>query len=95
MNKRLIFIYGLIFIISTITFAQKRAFTIDDLYKVKNVSSPVLSNSGEKIAFTVAEFDLPKGKSYNSIYLMDTQGSSLKDISEKFTRSILSSLVIQ
>jgi dipeptidyl aminopeptidase/acylaminoacyl peptidase len=69
--------------ISTISFAQKRAFTIEDLYKVKNVSAPVLSNSGEKIAFTVSESDLPKGKTISTVYVMSKNGASLVSISEK------------
>ena len=70
-------------VITAISFPQKRAFTIEDLYKVKNVSAPVLSNSGEKIAFTVSESDLPKGKSTNTVYVMNINGSSLVNISEK------------
>jgi dipeptidyl aminopeptidase/acylaminoacyl peptidase len=69
--------------ISTISFPQKRAFTIEDLYKVKNVSAPVLSNSGEKIAFTVSESDLPKGKTISTVYVMSKNGASLVSISEK------------
>jgi dipeptidyl aminopeptidase/acylaminoacyl peptidase len=63
--------------------AQKRAFTIEDLYKVKNVGSPVLSNSGDKIAYTVSESDLSKGKTINNLYVMNTNGSSLVNVSEK------------
>ena len=80
--------YLSLFLIIVFTFtvsAQKRVFTIEDLYKVKNVGSPVLSNKGDKIAFTVTEYDLPKGKTINNIYLMNTNGSSLVNISEKMT----------
>ena len=63
--------------------AQKRAFTIEDLYKVKNVSAPVLSNSGQQIVYTVTEYDLPKGKTINNVYVMNTNGSSLINVSEK------------
>lgn len=73
-----------LFIVLTLTAsAQKRAFTIEDLYKVKNVSVPVLSNSGEKIAFTVSESDLSKGKTISTVYIMNKNGSSLISISEK------------
>ncbi|HCY76758.1 MAG TPA: peptidase S9 [Ignavibacteriales bacterium] len=75
----------LIVVISFTVSAQKRAFTIEDLYKVKNVGSPVLSNKGDKIAFTVTEYDLPKGKTINNIFVMNTNGSSLVNISEKMT----------
>lgn len=73
----------LLLIISVSISAQKRAFTIEDLYKVKNVSSPVLSNSGDKIAYTVSESDLSKGKTINTVYVMNTIGSSLVSISDK------------
>ncbi len=63
---------------------QKRAFTIEDLYKIKNVGSPVLSNSGEKIAFTVSESFLTEGKTQTSIYVMNTKGGDLNIVSEKF-----------
>lgn len=69
--------------ITALSFPQKRTFTIEDLYKVKNVSVPVLSNSGEKIAFTVSESDLPKGKTINTVYVMNKNGSSLINVSEK------------
>ena len=78
--------YCLFFLVLVLTVsinAQKRAFTIEDLYKVKNVSAPVLSNSGQKIAFTVTEYDLPKGKTITNVYVMNTNGSSLINVSEK------------
>ena len=78
------FLSVFLFIVIALTAsAQKRAFTIEDLYKVKNVSAPVLSNSGEKIAFTVSESDLPKGKTISTVYVMSTNGASLVNISEK------------
>ena len=70
-------------LIGSVSFPQKRAFTIEDLYKVNNVSVPVLSNSGEKIAFTVSESDLPKGKSIITVYVINKNGSSLINVSEK------------
>ncbi|MDP2363578.1 MAG: S9 family peptidase, partial [Ignavibacteria bacterium] len=78
--------YGLYVIVLALAIsinAQKRAFTIEDLYKVKYVSAPVLSNSGQQIAFTVTEYDLPKGKTVNDVYVMNTNGSSLINVSEK------------
>ena len=86
MTIKLIFANLFVFLLIVISFsvnAQKRAFTIEDLYKVKNVSSPVLSNSGEKIAFTVSESDLSTGKTNTIVYIMNTNGSSLVNVSEK------------
>lgn len=81
MNTKKYFLFLMILLVSFSVIAQKRAFTIEDLYKIKNVSAPVLSNSGEKIAFTVTEYDLPKGKTITNLYVMDTNGSSLVSVS--------------
>lgn len=62
--------------------AQKKAFTIEDLYKVKYVGSPALSNSGDKIAFTVTESFLSDGKTSTTIFVMNTNGGDLKNVSE-------------
>ncbi len=62
-------------------FPQKKAFTIDDLYKIKNVGSPVVSPSGRKVSFTVNEYNLKKGSSNTDIYIMNADGSGLKNIS--------------
>jgi dipeptidyl aminopeptidase/acylaminoacyl peptidase len=66
--------------------AQKKAFTIEDLYKVKNVGSPVISPSGNKIAFTLTDYNLEEGKSNADIYILYPDGYieniSSKDISE-------------
>ena len=81
MNAKNYLLFLVVLIVSFSVSAQKRAFTIEDLYKIKNVSAPVLSNSGEKIAFTVTEYDLPKGKTINNVYVMNTNGSSLISVS--------------
>lgn len=73
----------LVVLLSSFAIPQKKAFTIDDLYRIKGVGAPVLSNSGNRIAFTVSESDLAKGKSSSSLYVMNTNGSSLVDITEK------------
>ncbi len=76
-------LFFLVLVLAISISAQKRAFTIEDLYKVKNVSAPMLSNSGEKIVYAVSESDLAKGLTNNTIYAMNTNGSSLINISEK------------
>jgi dipeptidyl aminopeptidase/acylaminoacyl peptidase len=58
--------------------AQKRAFTIADLYRLKGVSDPQYSPDGTKIAFVVSESDLPKGTSNSDIYLIEADGTGLR-----------------
>jgi len=83
MSAKNCFSVFLLIVISFSVSAQKRAFTIEDLYKVKNVSAPVLSNSGDKLVYAVSESDLAKGQTNTTVYVMNTNGSSLVNVSEK------------
>jgi len=60
--------------------AQKKAFTIKDLYDVKSVGAPVISNDGTKILFTVTEQFLKEGKTNTEIYVVNSDGTHLKKI---------------
>ncbi len=59
---------------------QKRAFTIADLYKLKGIADPQLSPDGKKIAFVVTENFLEQGKSNQDIYVMNSDGSDIKNL---------------
>ncbi len=72
--------FFIIIILSTIVFPQKSAFTISDLYKIRNVGAPVISYDGKMIAFTIIDNDLPKGTSTTKIYVMSEDGLNLKSI---------------
>ena len=84
--KRNLFLAVILLLGITNLFAQKKAFTIEDLYKVKNVTSPVVSPSGNKIAFTVTDYNLEQGKSNTDVYILYKDGAteniSSKDVSE-------------
>jgi len=84
--KQNLFLSVLLIFINFNLFAQKRAFTIEDLYRVKNVGSPVVSPTGNKIAFTVTDYSLKEGKSNSDIYILYPDGAmeniSSKDVSE-------------
>ncbi len=72
--------FFIIIILNTIVFPQKSAFTISDLYRIRNVGAPVISYDGKMIAFTITDNDLPKGTSTTKIYIMNENGSNLKSI---------------
>ena len=55
---------------------QKRAFTLADLYKIRNVEDPQFSPDGKKIAFVAGEDDLAVGKTHAAIYVMDSDGAN-------------------
>jgi len=41
--------------------AQKRAFTIEDLYRLRTIEDPQISPDGKQIAFVVHEDNLAQG----------------------------------
>ncbi len=48
--------------------AEKRPFTIDDLYRLKGVSGLALSPSGDRLAFEVSSTDLRKAERNTDLY---------------------------
>ena len=62
--------------------AQKRAFTIEDLYKVKGVSSVSLSPDGKTICYTSSSSSLKNQTSTSDIFVMNADGSHVKALTE-------------
>ena len=77
--KKLI-ILTLILVIVLPIYAQKHAFTIEDLYKIKNVADPQISPDGKRIVFVITSFDLKNGSSNSDIYLIDSDGSNMRQM---------------
>lgn len=82
MKKYLLFSFILVLLFSIIN-AQKKAFTIEDIYKVKSVSAPSLSHNGKHLVYTVTESDLKKSTSNTQIYLMNADGSNIRQLTNK------------
>ena len=64
------------------TLGEKRAFTIKDLYEIKNVVDPQYSPDGKRIAFSATTYDLGKGKSNADIWLVNADGNGLRKMTE-------------
>ncbi len=79
-RMKLLFASVLTVILLNVGFAQKRPFTIADLYKLKSVESPKFSPDGKKILFTVKEDVLETAKSNTEIYVMNADGSGVKKL---------------
>ncbi|MGE5683425.1 MAG: prolyl oligopeptidase family serine peptidase [Bacillota bacterium] len=77
MNRR-IFTVFIFFLIIPGLFAQKKPFTIADLYRIKTVGNPELSPDGKQVVYTVTESFLEKGKTNSDIYIMNADGSDSK-----------------
>jgi len=78
--KRILPIASLI-LLAVLSQAQlKRAFTIEDLYRVKSVEDPQFSPDGREIAFVVSTSDLKAGTTNSDIYLIDSDGHNLRQL---------------
>ncbi|MGA3213244.1 MAG: S9 family peptidase [Terriglobales bacterium] len=78
MHRRL-FLFVLCFVLPAIpSFAGKRAFTIEDLYRVRGIDSLHISPDGKTVLFTLRTDDLPKAKRISHIWLMDADGTHMR-----------------
>jgi len=60
--------------------AEKRAFTIEDLYRVKSVADLQISPDGKSLVYTVGTYDLPRAKSATHVWMMDLSGRNDRQI---------------
>src|SRR5262245_48402220 len=61
-------------------YAQKRAFTIEDLYRIKNISGLQISPDGKSIIYVVSTSDLPRGRRTGRIWIMDIGSTNAREI---------------
>jgi dipeptidyl aminopeptidase/acylaminoacyl peptidase len=71
-------IFALILLLSLNLFpGEKKAFTIDDLYRLKGISEPEISPDGRKVLLSVTEYNLKEGTSNNDIFLLNLADGKL------------------
>ena len=58
----------------------KRAFEIADYYRTTFVGPPAVSSDGKMVAYSVRRYELEKGKSWSEIWLMDADGTNLRQM---------------
>ncbi len=68
-----------------LTFAQKRPFTISDLYKIKSISGAGISKSGQVMCFLVTNYNLTEGKSNTSVVFLSKSGNEYKKIEKAYS----------
>src|SRR5438132_938532 len=71
---------ALLFVAPAVFAQSKRAFTIEDLYRVKGISDLKLSLDEKTLAFTVTTSDLSHAKRSSKIWLMDSDGQNARAI---------------
>jgi dipeptidyl aminopeptidase/acylaminoacyl peptidase len=77
MMRRALLLSILLLLLFTSLHAQKRAFTIEDLYRAKNISDLHVSPDGKRIIFVVTTSDLARAKRGSHIWEMSIDGQNL------------------
>ena len=62
--------------------ADKRAFTIEDLYRIRGVDELHLSLDGKTVLFALTTPDLPRAKRVKHLWLMDASGKNARQITQ-------------
>ncbi|NMB82204.1 MAG: S9 family peptidase, partial [Ignavibacteria bacterium] len=71
----------LLLIVSVISiYPQKRALTVEDLWKMKRIGGYDVSPDGKTIAFAVTNFDMEANKGNSDIWLIDSDGKNLRPL---------------
>jgi dipeptidyl aminopeptidase/acylaminoacyl peptidase len=78
MNRKLMFLGVSLLLFVPASQAQKRAFTIEDLYRVKHIDGMHVSPDGRQIVFTLVGQDLGRAKQTSHIWLMDADGANAR-----------------
>ena len=77
--KRLLMLLT-IAIIATTAQAQKRAFTIEDLYKIKGISGIQISPDGRSIVYAITTSDLARAKRATHIWIAGVDGKNPRQL---------------
>src|SRR5262249_19607666 len=56
--------------------AQKRAFTIEDFYRLKSISDIHVSPDERSVVYSMTSSDLPRAKRSTHIWMMDIDGKN-------------------
>src|SRR5215467_3125888 len=80
MNRRLAWLLPVLLIVGTAASAQKRAFTIEDLYRIKSISDVHISPDGKSVVYVLGVADLPRAKRQSHIWMMDIDGSNARQM---------------
>ena len=80
MKPRLLALLVLLFIPVGSAYAQKRAFSLEDLYRLKSISGLHVSPDGKSIIYAVVTSDLPRAKRVSHLWLMDIDGRNARQL---------------
>jgi Tol biopolymer transport system component len=76
MRRRLAFPLLLVFSVSPLLAAEKKPLTVDDMWAVQRVGTPVLSPDGKSVAYTVSAYDMEENRSNGDVWVVPLSGGS-------------------
>jgi dipeptidyl aminopeptidase/acylaminoacyl peptidase len=80
MKRKLLSLVLISFAIAIAAHAQKRAFTIEDLYRIKSISDVHVSPDGRSVVYVMAESDLGRARRIGHIWFMDIDGRNARQL---------------
>src|SRR5499426_1579637 len=80
MNRRLACLLALLLVPITSASAQKRAFTIEDLYRIKSISDIHVTPDGKSVVYALGTSDLPRARHQSHIWMMNIDGTDARQM---------------
>jgi len=80
MKKKLLLAMIIVFATPFVAHAQKRAFTIEDLYRVKSISDVHVSPDGRSIIYVLTTSDFQRAKRVSHIWMMNLDGQNARQL---------------
>jgi dipeptidyl aminopeptidase/acylaminoacyl peptidase len=62
--------------------AQKRAFTLEDIYRVQSSSDVQVSPDGRSVIYVLTTSDLPRAKRLSHVWMMDIDGKNARQLTQ-------------
>lgn len=80
MTKRNLSLLATVLFVAATAQAQKRPFTIEDVYRMKSVSDIHISPDGRSVIYALGSSDLPRAKHTSHIWVMGIDGRNAREI---------------
>jgi dipeptidyl aminopeptidase/acylaminoacyl peptidase len=82
MKRSLALLFAFVVALPLVAQHARRAFTIEDLNRLKTVSDLDVSPDGKTVVFVVSSNDLPRAKRTASIWAIDAAGGNLRQLTQ-------------
>jgi len=82
MKRLVLFVPVLLLVLASLTPAQNRTYTVEDLLKVRRVGDPQVSPDGRRVAFTIGDVDFNANKVVTQIYVTSINGGEPKRLTD-------------